>query len=181
VVARIRVRDLSGTLQTVKRIRVRDADGVLRTIRRVRGRDTTGTLRTFWEALYVEVSPLTADGYIAGSTTQNVDTGSVLATATGGLAPYSYAWTAVGSSPYTWVISAPAAATTYFTAQSVPVGAVATNIFRVTVTDSLGAVAAWDVYATARNNNTLSGGGSGEGYTGGDGPAGVFNPPRDVN
>lgn len=176
--AQIRMRDSGGTLRTIKRIRIRDADGVLQTVLRVRGRDTTGSLRTFFQALYAEVSPLTADGYVAGTTTQNVSTGNVGAVVTGGVMPYTYAWAAVGSSPYTWVISAPTGDITYFTAQNIPVGAVATQTFRLTVTDAAGATALWDVFATARNNNTLSGGGSGEDYGSGAGPGAIRNPPR---
>lgn len=181
---RIRVRDAGGTLRTITRIRLRDATGTLRTISRIRGRDTSGTLRTFFDSLSVTVSPSTADGYVAGASTQNVDTGSVLATATGGTTPYSYAWTQVGTSPYTWTISSPAAASTYFTAQSLPVGVAATNTFRVTVTDASSFIAAWDVFATARNNNSLPGGGSGEPYEedgSGGGPGSVFNPPGGIH
>lgn len=181
MVARIRMRDAGGVSRTITRVRIRDETGTLRTIKRVRGRDASGTLRTYMDALAVVISPATADGYVAGTVTQDVTTGSVLASVTGGTAPYTYAWAQTGTpSPYTWTIGTAAAASTTFTATALPVGVVATQVFRVTVTDAAGTVVLWDVFATARNNNDLSGGGSGEGYAagGGGGPGGVTNPPN---
>lgn len=158
---------------------MRDAAGVLQTITRIRGRDTSGALQTYFAGLAVTISPTTADGFVAGTTTQNVSTGSVVAVVSGGTAPYTYGWAQTGTpSPYTWTISAATAASTYFTANSLPVGVVATQVFRVTVTDAVGSVVLWDVFATARNNNSLSGGGSGEDYPTGGGAGGVRNPPR---
>ncbi len=178
--ARIRIRDDGGTLRTIIRIRMRDADGVLRTISRVRGRDTSGTLRTFFEGLTTTISPTTADGLYLGGGTSNVTTGSVLAVPSGGTSPYTYLWAATGTaSPYTWTIGTSTAASTNFTAQSVPEGVVATQVFRVTVTDSVGTETTWDVFATARNNNTLQGGGTGEAYSTGNGP-GALNGGFDV-
>lgn len=156
MVAQIRIRDGGGTLRTLSRVRMRDGAGVLRFIKRIRVRDGGGTLRTVWQALDVSVSPPNATGNYRGSSVapQNISTASVVASPVGGFAPFTYAWSEVGASAYSWTISAPAGATTKFTAAAVGIGENATQTFRVVVTDSTGNTATTEVTATVLNLST---------------------------
>lgn len=99
----------------------------------------------------ITLSPTAVSGYTAVGGTQDVGTGAVLATPSGGVAPYTYAWARVGSSAYTWTIAAPAAATTTFTALAIPEGVAATAVFELTVTDAANVSAKRQISATALN------------------------------
>lgn len=100
-------------------------------------------IATFVPALSVAISPTTASA--TGST---VTTNSVTATPTGGLGPFTYAWTLVSNSGVTSpAITSPSTAATRFTGSPTD-GHSGTATFRCTVTDSLGTVATADVEAT---------------------------------
>lgn len=111
----------------------------------------------------ITLSPTAVSGYSSVGGTQNVGTGAVLATATGGVAPYTYSWARVDSSAYTWTIAAPTAATTTFTALSVPEGVATTAVFELTVTGSGGLSAKKQITATALNRVSKSDAGVGVG------------------
>jgi hypothetical protein len=97
----------------------------------------------FVEPLTLSVSPATANGGIIVPGT--VTTGSVTATPTGGLAPFTYAWARISGDPA--AANAPTNATTSFSLfLNDPVNAEA--VFRCTVTDALGSTAAADVTAS---------------------------------
>lgn len=116
----------------------------------------TGAVAAFVaSSVSVSLSPAAVSGLFNDGGTADVTTGSVIATATGGVAPYSYAWSAVSTNPYTWVITAPTAATTAFTCQSLPEGVVSTRTFQVKVTDAAGMTAVAQIVATARNKNEI--------------------------
>lgn len=159
---RVRFRDAAATLHTMARVRGRDAGGVLRTFQRIRMRDAGGVLRTVWQYLIVTLSP---DTIVSGNTetggTVNISTASVLATPVGGTGPFTYAWVRADVSAYTWVISAPAAATTHFTANAVEEGVNTFAEFQVTVTDSVGATATAIIEAGVRNKTVFDRGGGG--------------------
>lgn len=149
--ARLRIRDAGGTLRTIVRVRMRDQAGVLKTLQRIRARSTSNDLQIVFQPFAASITPSPVDGYLAGTVTANVTTSSVTAAATGGTAAYTYAWSQIGTSPYTWTINSPAAASTSFTAASVEVGAYATNLFKVIITDANGATATANVSASVRN------------------------------
>lgn len=147
----IRLRDSTNTLRTVKQIRVRDENNVLQTVKRVRLRDSSNFLYTAFNSLTVTTSPSTVSAYGNSGAAATLTTGSTLATPVGGSSPYTYSWALYGSSPYSWSIGTPSAASTTFTATSVPAGVVASAVFQVTVTDSLGATTTAFVNAYANN------------------------------
>jgi hypothetical protein len=101
--------------------------------------------------LSVEASPPDVSGYGNSGAAANITTGLVVATLTGGVAPYTYAWAQATSSPYTWVIGSPAAASTSFTCQALGAGTTSEVTFEVTVTDNVGATAKASVDAFANN------------------------------
>ncbi len=113
----------------------------------------------FANTLAVDVTPETPQGYFAGGGASNITTGSVLASPSGGVTPYTYSWARVGTGPYTWTIGSSTAATTNFTAQSVPEGVADQAIFEVTATDATGAVGRARVTAAAINNTPYYSGG----------------------
>ncbi len=104
----------------------------------------------------VTISPPNVAGAYSGTSTaaQDITTSLVLAVVSGGVPSYTYSWSQVGSSPYTWTISAPTGASTTFTAENLAVGASAIARFKVTVTDAAGVVATATVDAEAINNST---------------------------
>lgn len=102
-------------------------------------------------ALTVLDTPTDVSGYGNSGAAANITTGLVVAAATGGTPAYTYAWIQITSSPYTWVINSPAAASTSFTCNALGPGTTADATFRMTVTDATGQTAIADVSAFANN------------------------------
>lgn len=122
----------------------------------VQGRVTTPTGdKQFWDgsvaALSVTVDRQLCQGAQSSPGAAPVVTSSSTATATGGSAPYTYAWTPVSDDGLggTWSAQQPNAAGTTFHASSVLDQSVAT--FRCTATDARGATGTIDVTAVAQN------------------------------
>lgn len=104
----------------------------------------------------VSISPGGVFGSYHGSSAlpQNITTGVALAIASGGRAPYTYAYSQVGASPDTWTINSPATASTTFTGQSIGSGATGDADFMVTVTDANGIVRTAQVHTRVTNAST---------------------------
>lgn len=105
----------------------------------------------FTAPLTVAISPASFDKI---GSTSTLSTSTHTATPTGGLAPYTYAWTVVsfdGSPSPT--ISAPTSAATVFTQTNLALEQIVTATFRVTVTDSLGTTAQSNVTGTFNRTN----------------------------
>lgn len=102
-------------------------------------------------AFSVAASPPVVSAYGSSGAAANLTTSSTTVTPTGGVAPYTYAWTQVGTPPYTWVIGSAAAATTNFTCNSLGVGNSTSEDFLCTVTDAVGAKSTVVVPAYANN------------------------------
>lgn len=152
---RIRIRDASNVLRTVRRIRMRDASNVLRTIRRVRIRDASNVLRVVYTAFSAIVTPTIVSGSTDLSTLEDVTTNSATALTSGGTAPYTYAWTLLSSDGFiSWTIDSPTTAATTFTANDVPGSMFTIATFQVEITDDTGEKAYATVTATAENTNT---------------------------
>lgn len=101
-------------------------------------------------ALTVTASPFSATGSGASAADIDITTSLVTVSATGGTEPYTYAWADLGGDG-TWSIQFPAAASTRFTAQDVPGGALYTRTFECTATDARGRTGSVIVGATAYN------------------------------
>lgn len=99
----------------------------------------------------VSLSRDSVTGFGSTGASANIKTGSVLATPTGGVSPYTYAWAQKGASAYTWVITSPTAATTDFTCNALGAGTTDEAAFEVTVTDATGGVGKAVVSAFANN------------------------------
>ncbi len=114
---------------------------------------------TFWSAggdtLTVTASPSQAIGALSVPATINVQTNSVTASASGGVAPYTYAWTETGTPLNTWTIVRPSDAATSFICQGLDdnsgAGDTDGNVFTCTVTDALGNTGTVEVPAFASN------------------------------
>ena len=115
----------------------------------------TGAAAVFVGAEPPQITLVPSTSAVSGSSNAtgaaNITTASVVVTPSGGIAPYTHAWTQTSSSALTWTIGAASAATTSFTAQSVPEGTSDSVIFQDTVTDAVGNKAAVSVSATARH------------------------------
>jgi hypothetical protein len=151
----IKIKDAGGVLQTAASLKVMDG-ATLRTIRTVKVMDATATLRlvaSLAPAMTASITPPyeTAYGYSPGVAT--VTSGSVVAAPTGGLAPYTYAWTRLSG---VGTINSPALATSSFSA-SVAESETDSGEFQVTVTDSAGQTAT--ATANVDFTNTYTGGG----------------------
>ena len=101
----------------------------------------------------VEASPISAvgSGFVAGPV--SVKTNTITVTATGGTAPYTYAWTRV-SGPAGFNILSPTSNATRF-AITLDQGEDATALFRCTVTDARARTGTVDVEANASNYGSL--------------------------
>lgn len=137
---RLRLRDGGGILRTILRVRMRDSGNTLRTIQDIKMRDGGSTLRVVFTYLSVTLNTY----YVSktqSSTTQPVSltTSVVTGTLSGGIAPYTYTWTLVGSPEITIATPINLSTTFYVTApdDGVQYEAVAT----LTVADANGATA----------------------------------------
>ena len=145
----LKIRD-AGILRTIKRMRFMDA-GALRSIKTLKVMDN-GTLRlvaTFADALSAVVNPSRVTGTVtasSGAPSASVPTGLANAVVTGGLAPFSYAWSLLSTDGATPSITNPTSASTRFTC-TVPNNETVNASFRVTVTDSTGATTTADCTA----------------------------------
>lgn len=145
-------------------ISIWDAGGVLREATRLslwdgarlvpakilKAMDDTATLRTvgtFAGTLAATIIPSPVTRTVVGAPGSSVTTGLVTATPTGGLTPYTYAWTCTShSNPTAPSIAAPSNASTTFTQTDADFTNTAT--FQCVVTDFSGASVSVSVNAT---------------------------------
>lgn len=156
----------SSGLKPSGNIRVRTASG-LSAAANIRLRDATG-LKVVWSATgpgspgggayAVTALPLTAGGYRARSGPTSVSTEAVTVTVSGGLEPYSYAWSLVSSGGGTWTIESPTSPSSRFTRAAVDVDTTWSATFKCTVTDARGFTAySPNVEATVGNYGGVGG------------------------
>jgi hypothetical protein len=167
--ARIRIRDSGNTLRTIDgtgstRIRMRDAGNTLRTITRIRMRDASNVLRTVYDtsggtAFAASASPTFAFGSTSGS--GSATTYATTVTASGGTAPYTYAWSLIAHDHPTAIptINSPTSATTTFTQTNMHKDAIYTATFRCTVQDSAAHSTTVDVEAQFEDDTSGGWGG----------------------
>lgn len=145
------IRDGANTPQNVTGLIIRDGANVSRTITELWIRDTTNTPRLVYiaggggvfTAAAVPTDPFGADN---GTGTAVTETTTV--TPTGGVAPYTYAWTLLSyTSGIVPVCSSPTTATTPFYQTGMAPGDFFIGVFRCTVTDFVSATATTDVTA----------------------------------
>lgn len=141
----------SFALRPIVEIHARDVTDTLRSCAFAKVRDAGNVLRTAWSALTALASPSAVYGYGDSAALITVATNAATATPTGGVAPYTYLWSAVSGSG-TWTILNPTSATTSFQASSVGGGEIYTKTFKCAVTDANGSTAETaDVTATVEN------------------------------
>ncbi len=145
------IRNGSNVAKTVTALLVRNGSNVQKTVTETFDRDTNNVSELFFNpsgsaSLAVEADPTSVWGSSRGSGT--VTTHSTEASATGGAAPYTYAWTLIS---YDNVIAptadSPSSAITTFTQTGVGSAEVYTSTFRVTATDSAANTATTDIIA----------------------------------
>ena len=145
------VRDDGGTPRTITAIQVRDGTNTPRDISEMYVRDSNAVSRLVFSLaspLSLAITPGAVGGLAYGSGT--VTTDAATATPTGGVAPYTYAWTVVSHSNATPpAANSPASNISTFTQTAV----VETDdaVFRCTVTDDNGATAFADLPAFFQN------------------------------
>jgi len=130
------IRDTSSVGQTIKGIAVRDATS-LRTVQAAYGRDSASVLKTIFDGFKVTLSPDNATGYTSSPGTGYATTSGCYSTVTGGVAPYTYAWTATGG----FSVLSPTLYGTAFRSSGLNPGDEADGDAYVTVTDANGATA----------------------------------------
>lgn len=139
----IKALDATGTLRTIVRGSVM-VDGTLRPLKSVRVRDSGGTLRTVFSGLKVSSNFTSFTGF--GSYEPVISSPTCVVTPTGGTAPYTYAWTLVGTNGLGLAaIDAPTSASTTFSATSLSDFLPLEATFRCTVTDAGSVVGTIDV------------------------------------
>lgn len=137
----LNIRDGSNVSRTITELRIRDGGNVQRTITELWIRDENNVPRLVFNpsgsaTLAVALSDDEVQGTSSGTGTATTSP-AVTATASGGTAPYTYAWTLenyTASVPPT--ANSPTAATTTFTQTSMDPGGIYTSAFRITVTDA---------------------------------------------
>jgi predicted phage tail protein len=102
------------------------------------------TLKTYrggaWQLVGIFTPPLTlAANNVGVSGYNSVETGSSTATPSGGLGPYSYAWSKVSGD--TMTVSSPTTAGTGFGSPTMAPGGYSSAVYQCTCTDSAGQVA----------------------------------------
>jgi hypothetical protein len=111
-----------------------------------------GAARNLFGTLAASVSP---SSLTKTDTTATIVTGSATVTATGGTAPYTYAWTRIAGSTSISATSSTAATTT-FTGTSLASGTTYDATFRCTVTDSAAATKTVDVVVSITRQAMLA-------------------------
>lgn len=145
------IRDATNTARTITELRIRDAGNVQRTITELWIRDVNNVSRLVFNpsgsaSLAVATDNSFVSGTSLGSGTATTD--AVMATASGGTAPYTYAWTLLThNGSVAPSADSPASATTTFTQTSIPPGDVLSSSWRVTATDANSNTATADVDA----------------------------------
>lgn len=131
------VRDTTGVERGVVGIAFRDGANVLQTVDGGFARDSAGVRRPIFSGLTVAISPtsLYASGYSMG--TSYPYTANAVATATGGTAPYAYAWVVDSL----WSVTNPTSATTSFQSIGLNPGDSSSATGTVTATDANGLTA----------------------------------------
>lgn len=148
-------RDASGAARVGTGIAARDETNTSRLIAQGVVRDGGGALRVFFNSMSAGASPAEVTGLVSSTGNPPVTTSASTASASGGIGPFTYAWSGTGG----WTINSPAAATTSFTSPGVAPGDQANGDFSCIVTDASGATAQTNfVLATVTN----LGGGGGE-------------------
>lgn len=150
------VRDAGNVLVEIGASFIRDPSNVLVEVSEEAIRDVSGVHTYFAPGgpFTVDVTPDSFGGRLSPGPGA-VTTSEVVATPTGGTAPYSYLWTRTDADPSVWQILSPTAAATQFRAEGVGPEDTLTATFKCTVTDSLGATAdSADVNAQAINYGT---------------------------
>ena len=143
----------AGVTRTITAGKVRVA-GITRNLLSIKVMDggTLRTVATFVQPMSVSLSASSVSG---ASQNDPIYTGSTTATPSGGKGPYSYAWTIQSFEGVESTALYPSMSSTGFT-KSVPDGDTETDVWRVTVTDSLGSTATATV--SARFTNIPGGG-----------------------
>lgn len=137
----VKVMDAGGVLQTVARFGLWDGTKIVQALR-IKVMDPDGvtlrTVATFAAPLSATAAPSPVTKTHLGTSGDNVTTAVVTVTPTGGIGPYTYAWSVLSySSAISPTIAAPSNASTSFTQPAVDISETAT--FRCTVTDADGA------------------------------------------
>lgn len=96
----------------------------------------------------ISVSPTSVSGSASSTSTVSITTRSTTVSVSGGVAPYSYAWTQTSGDPMT--ATSPSGATTAFTA-SVGPGTRLAGVWQCTVTDAAGTTGTVSVSASLFN------------------------------
>lgn len=142
--------DLDGTTsREIAQLTQVDLDGTtIRELKELWQNDLAGVPRLIWASLAVTITPdaLGAIGYSPGTISPSTPFASAIIS--GGLAPYSYAWSADGG----FSVSNPTAATTKFVSPGLAPGDSASGTAYLTITDANGTTA--DATAPLNSYNT---------------------------
>lgn len=142
--------DVGNVPRTISALQVIDETDTVRDIAEVWVRDTNNVPRLVFSLAPPMTAMVTPDfvyGVTAGTGT--AQSGAATAAPSGGVGPYTYAWTTESfTGPVPPNIDSPTTAATTFTQTGIPSGDGYSAVFRCTITDDLGNTAAADVGAS---------------------------------
>lgn len=149
----LKMLDSTSVSRSIKRLSIMDETDTLQTLEQLSIQDETNALQPVFSGMTVAASPDTLSATISTPFPSDAQTSNPsIATPTGGVAPYTYAWSLTDSLG-SWNIDTSSSASSYMTAVNLAPGADANASMQCMVTDSIGSTALSNVVSASAFNS----------------------------